>query len=285
MFDTSAMDNGTNKAAFDKINEALQALNDLKAMADENATSPDENIWQRPKAQEHLTNALAHMSFFGKSLLNEIDQQAADKLKAAERAEDAQLPQAWPLGSSVEGEGIFIGARYLRDENRSIIGAFNFFAAPEDLTERDGSDSRLRKDFYAASKRLETMAPWHGHKGKSFSNEQNMLKEFSTGDYKGEWFLPSLELAQDNLVHLKSDYEGRNLFKWDRWTYEFMTCTEKTAEKFYLFNLKTEEPVLATKKIYSYDEPGSHGIPGDVYTTTENIHIARPVRAVPLKIK
>ncbi len=120
----------------------------------------------------------------------------------------------WQPGDTIPGKGIFIGTWQPKDrEDKSLGKTFNVFAAPQDLTNNSGE--RLRLTFSDAVRCVSDLRDWNGHNGGDFENDTAVYAALKDGSYKGEWFIPTLDLliGQDlerEKIQTDSIYEHRN---------------------------------------------------------------------------
>jgi hypothetical protein len=92
------------------------------------------------------------------------------------------------IGEVVEGEGIYIGSYAPKDEGGVSIGKiFNVYAAPEDLVKADAS-------YNMVCSSLSSLKNWHGHDGSVSLDEAHIIESLSSGQYKGRWVIPPMEL-------------------------------------------------------------------------------------------
>ncbi len=117
---------------------------------------------------------------------------------AKQPAEEEQTPVQQPvtglqIGQTVDDKGVFIGTWEPRDKKGKSLGKiFNVYAAPEDMTNDD--DEKLMLTFNDAAKHVAAMKDWHSHDGGDYASEDALLKALKKDTYKGEWFIPPLEI-------------------------------------------------------------------------------------------
>ena len=106
--------------------------------------------------------------------------------------------QAYRIGEMVEGEGVFVGVWKLKSINKT----FNLFAAPEDLKLKNGKP-HLMKDTDAIRHVGKKIKDCHGYNGGMFETSKTLIGAVKSGDYNGEWFVPSVAILQGMLYEHK----------------------------------------------------------------------------------
>lgn len=98
------------------------------------------------------------------------------------------------VGEMIPGKGIYIGCEALKDKTGSSLGRFDLYAAPKDL--KDDKGEKLLLTFNEAVKVVASLKNLHGHDGGHFGCERELHEAIKGGRYKGEWFIPPLDILK-----------------------------------------------------------------------------------------
>lgn len=132
-------------------------------------------------------------------------------------------------GDLIPGQGIFLGRWRPKDDYGDSLGkTFNVYAAPEDLVDDDGYNRALL-DYERAVFRVFRLKNWHGHDGGLYRNAGEIYSALVDGKYKGEWFIPPLQL-----------FTGRDKRGKIALSNTFRACKDKRAFK-NTFNMQSSE--------------------------------------------
>ena len=116
------------------------------------------------------------------------------------------------IGQKIADKGIFFGVWEPTDRNGRVLRKkFNLFAAPEDLT--DNSGKRMLLLYNQTVKQVAGLRNWHGHDGGNFINDAALYIALKGNGYKGEWFIPTLDLLRGGDVDYHLVREGNNLYE------------------------------------------------------------------------
>lgn len=97
------------------------------------------------------------------------------------------------IGENYPGHGIYIGIWEPEDMNGEKLGGiFNVFAAPQDLTDKEGAGTILV--YEEAVKHVAKLKDWHGCDGADFKTDQDLYRALGNRTYNGEWFIPPLQI-------------------------------------------------------------------------------------------
>jgi len=125
------------------------------------------------------------------------------------------------IGQLVENEGIYCG------QYKDRLGRiFNIFAAPEDLTDKEGHKVILTYD--KTVKRMAELENWHGHDGTHYANSEKIIAALEDGSYTGGWFIPMRELM-DGTDASGNEVQPDNIFahrEKERLAHSFTTVAE-----------------------------------------------------------
>lgn len=129
---------------------------------------------------------------------------------AREQAQKIKEQEALVIGKFIPNKGVFFGTWTPKDKNGKSLGkTFNLFAAPQDL--QDTSRERMTMTFDNAIAAVSRLKNWQGYNGARFQNEKDLYKALANNTYKGEWFIPTLDM----LIGLTPDNQkitGDSLF-------------------------------------------------------------------------
>ena len=97
------------------------------------------------------------------------------------------------IGQLMSGKGIYLGTWEPVDTSgRSLGQIFNVFAAPHDLKNNKNKNALLT--YKAARWRVASIKRLLGHDGMDLIDDANLYDILKSGNYKGEWFIPPVEI-------------------------------------------------------------------------------------------
>ena len=89
------------------------------------------------------------------------------------------------------------------------------------------------------------MKNFHGHDGGTFENERVIIKSLSSGEYKGQWFIPPLDVLKGMLCQNKKtgalngtfqeQYNGSGIAYW------YWSSTEDSPDPSAVFTVRFED--------------------------------------------
>lgn len=99
-------------------------------------------------------------------------------------------------GQLIPGKGIFVGVWSPKDRNgNSLNKTFNLFAAPHDLgLDENGQGTKQILRYNDAVKCVSGIRNLMGHHGADYKNDTKLYVALKDGSYKGEWFIPTLDM-------------------------------------------------------------------------------------------
>lgn len=93
-------------------------------------------------------------------------------------------------GDWIDGKGFYVTTWESAPGYMRLPQKFNVFAAREDLG--------LMGTFNTAAKLVGDIKDMHGHDGIEIYTQDDLEKLIETGQYKGEWFIPTVEMLDGN---------------------------------------------------------------------------------------
>ena len=101
----------------------------------------------------------------------------------------------YKIGAKVAGQGIYLGEWSPKDRTGKSLGKiFNLFAAPKDISKKDGT-SRLM-NFNEAAEYVSAL-----HDGAGFKNDAELYAALKNNCYNGGWFIPTQDILTDRLYN------------------------------------------------------------------------------------
>lgn len=99
-------------------------------------------------------------------------------------------------GVLVPRKGVYLGVWSPRDRSGKSLGkTFNLYAAPHDLgLDEQGRGSKLFTTYGGTVKAVGKIIDLMGHAGAKYKNDTELYKALRDGSYKGEWFIPTLDI-------------------------------------------------------------------------------------------
>lgn len=272
------------KSADNLLDKIIQKAQALKTQA--------ADLWEETHMHRRLLNAVQLMNDMAgarKRLTDkkrtEQKQAAKEKREQADNAADTSLPQAWQIGEQVGDKGIFIGTGYVR-HNFSIVGAFNFFAAPRDLHSpytveypsinyKKTSELAVYGGYNDIMEQIAELETADGHKVKAYKGADDFYKDVAAGTYAGEFFVPNREIFK-RLASIRDGLSKNEDY-----------ITANTSGKNVLAYSPRENKFhwIGRESYTEYEGDSVGGPPGGGYTTTYNTAYVRMVRAEPIKTR
>ncbi len=160
------------------------------------------------------------------------------------------------VGVFYDGEGVFLGEWSPMDmEGKSLGKTFNLFASSKDLPETATYDNTVMT--------VSGLDVYYGYSGSNFKERRDLVKAIKEKTYKGEWFLPTLDIlagygylaSYEETMSKGSIYENREegslrnsfnvqkegVFSSPSW---YRTCSERKGDSsngFYSLDFRTGE--------------------------------------------
>lgn len=132
-----------------------------------------------------------------------VEIRADGEVKVRPIANDDKGPAAGKpdqIGRHIEGKGVFLGRWAPKDSDGiSLNKIFNLFAAPDDLTDKNGQ--KLVTTYNKAVERISELNDWHGHDGGAYKNDTELYDALRDGTYNGEWFIPTRDILHGKDVY------------------------------------------------------------------------------------
>jgi hypothetical protein len=100
---------------------------------------------------------------------------------------ESQFPKVGTVITS-----IFLTA--VRIETQNGLANFCVYAAPQDLTDKNGN--KLTGYFDDCRKALNQKSLWNGYSGECYANEAALMKSFRDGTNKGGWTIPPFSIVE-----------------------------------------------------------------------------------------
>jgi len=142
----------------------------------------------------------------------------------------------YEIAEYVPGQGVFIGTAELKDgEDNSLSVTFNMFAAPTDMKYVNGERTCL--SYENTVQALSELREWHGHHGVG-KNYSEIRKALFDDSYNGEWFMPTIEIAEALRANREKDsLKGTFCEARDGYAAYYLTSTESNDGKVVYVNI------------------------------------------------
>lgn len=211
------------------------------------------------------------------------EKDAQKKKQLREDAEDAQLPMAYKLGESVGDKGVYMGSGYVRYKD-SIVGAFNFFAAPRDLHHPyvvsypsinyyKETELTVSGGFNAIVAEMKKLEKADGQGVKLYRSADGFSADVAAGTYNGEYFIPDRALFE-RMLTTNPDLRRNE---------DYVTANENGENVLVYSTRKNEFHTIGKQRYEEYQGDGC-GPPGGGYYDVYNEAKVRLVRAEPVKL-
>jgi len=143
-------------------------------------------------------------------------------------------PSICEIGQMVEGKGIYIGTQKFKNKD-GLKQIFDLYAAPKDLKWDSVNGHHMAAKYNRSVQELNQRKKLFGHDGECFQTEKELKKAIANGTYNGGWFIPTLNILEENIYPNieKGDLEDTFWLKSSKNTSYFNRNTNFTPDKYW----------------------------------------------------